>query len=185
MSSVPSRLLFASLAVAALAACAADDNVPVQRAEGNDAVLDYRDKLRARYGTISGNDDGFLLSNLGGGLGRDEEGTGGGGGIGVNSYLWRASLETIDFMPLASADPFGGVILTDWYTPSEAPNERFKLNVYIVDTRLRADGVKVTVLRQMRDGSNWTNEPVDTALGRDIEDKILTRARQLRIASGS
>lgn len=184
MSSVPSRLLFASLAVVTIAACASEDNVPVQRAEGNDAVIDYRDRLRERYGSVTGNDDGFLLSNLGGGLGLEDEGAGG-GGIGVNSFLWRASLETIDFMPLASADPFGGLILTDWYSPPETPAERFKLNVYIVDSRLRADGVRVTVFRQARDGANWANEPVDTALGRDIEDKILTRARQLRIASGS
>ena len=60
-----------------------------------------------------------------------------GGGIGVNSYLWRASLDSISFMPLSSADPFGGVIITDWYSPPESPNERFKLNIYILGRQLR------------------------------------------------
>lgn len=66
----------------------------------------------------------------------------GGGGIGVNSYLWRASLDTLSFMPLSSADPFGGVIITDWYSPAESPGERFKVTVYILDRRLRADGIR-------------------------------------------
>src|SRR5262249_10226610 len=68
------------------------------------------------------------------------DGPGGGGGIGVNSFLWRASLDTVAFMPLASADPFGGVIITDWYTPPQSPNERFKINVFILGRTLRADG---------------------------------------------
>lgn len=106
---------------------------------------------------------------------------GGSGGIGVNSYLWRASLETISFMPVSSADPFGGVVITDWYTPGETPNERFKLNIYILGKALRADGVKVAVFRQVKDASGgWTdaNTPDQTAI--KIEDAILTKARQLR-----
>ncbi|MCG8360632.1 MAG: DUF3576 domain-containing protein, partial [Kiloniellales bacterium] len=85
----------------------------------------------------------------GGGDGPLEQGEGGAGaGIGVNSYLWRASLDTISFMPLASADPFGGVIITDWYSPPEAANERFKVNVYILGRDLRADGIRAAVFRQ-------------------------------------
>jgi hypothetical protein len=103
-------------------------------------------------------------------------------GIGVNTYLWRASLDTVSFMPLASADPFGGVIITDWYTPPETPNERFKLNVYILDRQLRADGVKATVFRQSHapDG-RWIDMTVDPKTGSDLENAILTRARQLRV----
>ena len=114
---------------------------------------------------------------------RDEPGAGG-GGIGVNGFLWRASLDTISFMPLASADPFGGVIITDWYSPPEAPNERFKMTVYILDRRLRADGLRVAVFRQLRDGSReWADVVVDDGTKIDLENAILTRARQLRIAS--
>ncbi len=105
----------------------------------------------------------------------------GGGALGVNSFLWRASLDTISFMPVNSADPFGGVILTDWHTPNEAPSERFKLNVYILDRSLRADGVRVAVFRQVQDRSgNWRDAGVPNETGTKIEDAILIRARQLR-----
>jgi hypothetical protein len=73
------------------------------------------------------------------------------GAIGVNGFLWRASLDTLAFMPLASADPYGGVIVTDWYTNPEKPDERFKATVYILDTRLRADGLNVTIFKQVKD----------------------------------
>ncbi|MDA1089134.1 MAG: DUF3576 domain-containing protein [Proteobacteria bacterium] len=104
-----------------------------------------------------------------------------GGALGVNSYLWRASLDTISFMPVNSADPFGGVIITDWHTPTEAPSERFKLNVYILDRALRADGVRVAVFRQIQDRTgNWKDAAVPGETGTKIEDAILIRARQLR-----
>lgn len=110
---------------------------------------------------------------------RDEEA--GGGGIGVNSFLWRASLDTIAFMPVASADPFGGVIITDWYAMPEAPDERFKINVYIMGRSLRADGVKVAVFRQVETGTGaWQDAGVPVQTASSIEDSILTRARQLR-----
>ena len=103
-------------------------------------------------------------------------------GIGVNSYLWRASLDTLAFMPLQSADPFGGVIISDWYQDPAAPGERFKVTVYILDHRLRADGIKVAVFKQMAAANGRWN---DAALGADtaseLENTILTRARQLRI----
>jgi hypothetical protein len=107
----------------------------------------------------------------------------GGGGIGVNALLWRAALETISFMPIASADPFGGVILTDWFTPAETPNERFKLNLFIVGRELRADGVRVSAFRQRLDGANaWIDAPTDQQTAIGIENAILTRARQIRTA---
>lgn len=108
----------------------------------------------------------------------------GGPGIGVNAYLWRASLDTISFMPLSSADPFGGVIITDWYSPPETPNERFKINVRILGRDLRADGVQTSVFRQRLNASgSWVDERVADNTATDLEDAILTRARQLRIAS--
>jgi hypothetical protein len=111
---------------------------------------------------------------------------GGGTGVGVNSYLWRASLDTVSFMPLASADPFGGVIITDWYSPPETPDERFKMNIYILGRELRADGLRVAVFRQNHasDG-RWTDAAVKPETGIDLENQILTRARQLRIATAN
>ena len=104
--------------------------------------------------------------------------------IGVNGYLWRATLDTLAFMPLASADPYGGVVITDWYANPEQPNERFKATVYILDTRLRADGLNVTVFKQVRDAAGgWADAPVAGQTETDIENAILTRARQLRLSN--
>ena len=104
-----------------------------------------------------------------------------GGALGVNSYLWRASLDTVSFMPVNSADPFGGVILTDWHSSTEAPSERFKLNVYILGRALRADGVRVAVFRQVQDRRGaWKDAGVPEETRIKIEDAILFRARQLR-----
>jgi hypothetical protein len=115
----------------------------------------------------------------------DDEDTSQRGGIGVNAFLWRASLDTVSFMPVASADPFGGVILTDWYSPAESGgDERFKVNVYILDRQLRADGIQVSVFRQVkgRDGG-WMDAPVAPETTVDLENIILTRARQMRVES--
>ena len=105
-------------------------------------------------------------------------------GIGVNSYLWQASLQTLAFMPLASADPFGGVIITDWYSNPETPNERFKATVYILDTRLRADGLTVTVFKQVKDANGaWVDSTTSNQTQVDLENAILTKARQLRLSN--
>ena len=104
--------------------------------------------------------------------------------LGVNAYLWRASLDTLAFMPLSSADPYGGVIITDWYANPEKPDERFKCTVYILDTRLRADGLNVTVNKQVRDASGgWADTNASDQTATDIENAILTRARQLRLSN--
>jgi len=104
--------------------------------------------------------------------------------IGVNGYLWRATLDTLAFMPLASADPYGGVILTDWYVNPEKPDERFKCTVYILDTRLRADGLNVTVFKQVKDATGaWVDAPTSDQTSTDIENAILTKARQLRLSN--
>ncbi len=103
--------------------------------------------------------------------------------LGVNSYLWHASLDTLAFMPLASADPFGGVIITDWYSAPDDSNERMKVTVYILDRRLRADGLKIAVFRQTKSGDVWVDAAVNPDMSVRLEDAILTRARELRLAS--
>lgn len=118
----------------------------------------------------------------GGLFGRGKEEDGGDSGIGVNSFLWRASLDTVSFMPLASADPFGGTILTDWYSAPETPNERYKVNVFILGKQLRSDGVRVRVFKQQQGKGGWKDVTVSDETARQLEDAILTRARQLRIA---
>lgn len=126
------------------------------------------------------------LNVLGGGNNADQDnsGSGSGNGVNVNAYLWRASLDTLSFMPLSSADPFGGVIITDWYSTPETPQERFKVNVFILGRALRSDGVKVSVFRQAVDPSSgrWTDTPVGASVATEMENAILTRARQMRVA---
>lgn len=105
------------------------------------------------------------------------------GQIGVNSFLWRATLDTLSFMPLAQADAFGGVITTDWYANPEAPRERFKATVYILDTRLRADGLKVSINRQTLTVNGWSDAPATPDMAIQIENRILVRARELRLST--
>lgn len=100
--------------------------------------------------------------------------------IGVNSYLWRAALETLSFMPMAQADSNGGVLVTDWYVNPATPNERMKVTVTIIDQDLRADAVRVAASRQTLSGGQWVEAPVQAATVQKLEEIILTKARDLR-----
>jgi hypothetical protein len=159
-----------------LAGCGSDvpieDKYPIERLPGD---------THARYEnppSIFGN--GGLFG--GGDSAKNDQG---GGIIGVNSLLWRASLDTVSFMPLVSADPFGGVIITDWYSPPATPTERFKINIYILGRQLRADGIRASVFHQVQQGTGWVDAPVAPNTATDLENAILTRARQMRIAGAS
>jgi hypothetical protein len=110
----------------------------------------------------------------------DAGGGSGGGALGVNAYLWRGALDTLSFMPLASADPFGGVIITDWFTPAAASGERFKATAYILGRELRSDGVRVSIFRQVLQNGQWVDAPVSAVTVGEIENKVLARARELR-----
>ena len=132
------------------------------------------DRQNMHMGHISGDDDTLFKFD------RSGNSDGGGAGLGVNAYLWRGALETLSFMPLASADPFGGVIITDWYQPPNDPNERFKATAYILGRQLRADGVRVQIYRQVLQGGQWTDASVSATTTTDIENKVLQRARELR-----
>ncbi len=171
------KWLFGCGLVLLLAACAGGRADPYEEVAKN-VYVPESEADAVRGGRITG--DGITLF---GGEKDLNGGGGGGGGIGVNSFLWRASLDTISFMPLSSADPFGGVIITEWYTPPESPKERFKLTVYILDTRLRADGVKVALCRQERGTEEWEESKASAVARTELEDAILTRARELRINS--
>jgi hypothetical protein len=104
----------------------------------------------------------------------------GGTGVAVNAYLWRATLETLSFMPLASADPAGGVIITDWYSPPASQEERFKVTAYVLTRQLRSDGVRVQVFRQTLRNGQWVDSPAASSTGGEMEDRVLARARELR-----
>jgi hypothetical protein len=134
------------------------------------------DARKERLGKLTG-DEGLSLGGA-----KEDDGTGGNNPLGVNSFLWRATIDTLAFMPLASADPFGGVVLTDWYEDPNAQGERYKVNALILDRRLSAGSLKITVFRQKKDDSgSWVDAPVDATMGGKLEDTVLTRARQLRV----
>jgi hypothetical protein len=103
--------------------------------------------------------------------------------IAVNSYLWRAAVDTVSFAPLLQANPNSGVIITDWYTNPKAPGERVKLTVAVLDPDLRADALRVSAARQVNQNGAWVDRPVSAATVQKLEDIILTRARDLRRAS--
>lgn len=98
----------------------------------------------------------------------------------VNPYLWRATLDTMAPLPLQSADAIGGLIIYDWKSFEGAPAERVKATVYILDSRLRADGIKVSVYRQVNEEGTWADASVDPETGQQLENKILERARLLK-----
>ena len=100
--------------------------------------------------------------------------------IGVNTYLWRAAIDTLSFAPLIQADSNGGVIVTDWYSNPTSPGERVKLTVSILDQDLRADALRVAASRQVQQSGTWVDAPVAAATVQKLEDIILTRARDLR-----
>jgi hypothetical protein len=167
-------LVAAALLPILLAACSGSNDIDVDPTYSN---KEHDDLYK----------NGSVLSDKGGAdlLGDNEtpQAGGEGAGIGVNGFLWRATLDTVSFMPINSADPFGGVIITDWYSPPDTPNERTRLNIFIRDRDLRADGVKVSVFRQTKnpDGT-WSDAPVAASTAGGIENAILTRARQIRLA---
>lgn len=168
---IPPLALAASLV--GLAGCGASR--PVAETE----YQDYRYKGGEQGKLFS--DQGLVL-----GVGKNAEASKDtGGALGVNAYLWRGALDTLSFMPLASADPFGGVIITDWYQPPASSGERFKAIAYILGRQLRADGVRVTIFRQVEQNGQWVDAPVSQVTVGEIENKVLARARELREQSAS
>lgn len=178
-------LLIGGLTLGLLAGCSSssDDQASNFRVPGQDEYNSGagRDRVRGRLG----GSDGILL------LGTDRSSSrsstaaaDSGGGIGVNAFLWRATLDTLSFMPLSSADPFGGVVITDWYTPPGVTGERFRATAYIMGRQLRSDGVRVVIFRQeqQRNG-NWVDSPVSAGTAGELEDQVLARARELRSQS--
>ena len=160
--------LLLAMAVA-LAGCSGSGNTSTTRSEPRSrSAADGRADYEARRGGIS-------LNNLfGGGRGSP--------GMPVNALLWRASLDTLSVIPLASVDTFGGTIITEWYANPDDPNRRIKVSVFVLDQELRSDGVKAEVYVQDRAGgsSEWTDTGRDPALATRLEELILTRAREIR-----
>lgn len=160
------RTITALTAAAVLAGCGAGGQEPPQ--------LENPRQRDATQGTIG---DMFGRDSLFGGRSTADD-----TGMSVNRHLWSAALDTLAFLPLVSTDPFSGVIVTDWSTPAESPDERFKVNVVITQPTLTASALRVAVFREVRRNGEWVSAEVAEATPRRLEDAILTRARQLRVA---
>jgi len=132
-------------------------------------------------GHVTGGSGGLLNFGIGGNKASSDQAS----ALAVNAYLWRGALDTLKFMPLSSADPFGGVIITDWWTPPSSPGERFKATAYVVSRQLRADGIRVSLFRQVQQNGQWVDAPVDPAKPSDLENMVLAKARELRSQSAS
>ncbi len=163
----------------ALAGCASSAISPNQVPDNYSGLQGPNSESSRLIGSATGSD-----VILGTSKNKPAEGSGGGGtGLGVNAYLWRGALDTLSFMPLASADPFGGVIITDWYQPQGAGGERFKATAYILSRELRADALRVAMFRQVEQKGQWVDAPISPGTVSEIENKVLSRARALRAQS--
>lgn len=120
---------------------------------------------------------GNMIDSIGGGSNET-----GGGGIGVNVHLWKATLDTLAFMPLSSADPFGGVVVTEWYSNTGSPDEKFKIVAYITGKQLRVDALRINVFKKLRnENGDWTDQVTSKDMAIRIENSVLTKAKQYRL----
>lgn len=169
-------LILPALLLLALSACSMFDRQAVD--DGRPVTLSNapENEDRSLFGTGIGGDSGEAEAPINlGNTGRLR--------VGVNIYLWRAALDTLAFMPMLDSDAFGGVMITDWYADPDAPLERFKITVYVLDGRLRADAVRVSLFRQaLQPGGVWLDSAISAETVTKLENAILTRARNIRIA---
>jgi len=170
-----SRQLISSLCLVLILTGCAGDYTPK---EGQEAPVGRDDARKRGHGNLFGDD---LL--LFGGPSKKYDPSQGGASQ-VNHHLWQASLDVLSFIPLASSDAAGGVLVTDWYSTVEKPSERIKVTVKITDRVLRADAVNVTINKQVKKGSDWVAVTADSKVARDMEDLILTKARELKVQKG-
>ena len=160
-----SQVLSFSLGTALLlSSCSSLKTTPVEQPEESVSIL-------------TGKPGGIKLSDFG------TKETSSGDSLPVNALLWRAALDIASFVPLDDVDTFGGSIVTEWHQPKETPNQRLKLTMFVVGRELRSDAITVRAYIQNRVGTEWVDAGRDEALGRKLEDLVLTRARELRAAA--
>ncbi len=144
------------------------------------ALLDAETRLQSGGGLLG--NDGLSIGDIAGG-GKEDNNNNYVVGMSVNTFLWRGAIETINFMPLNSADPVGGTILTDWYSTASNENERCKLNIFITGRELKTQNLKVTSFCQNFKNQKWVNIEVDRENNIKLENAILNKAKKLRLES--
>ena len=135
------------------------------------------EQLEEPVSVVTGKPGGIKLSDFG------TKKVSPGDSLPVNALLWRAALDIASFVPLDDVDTFGGSIVTEWHQPKTTPNQRLKLTMFVVGRELRSDAITVRAYIQNRLGTEWVDAGRDEALGRKLEDLVLTRARELRAAA--
>lgn len=178
------RLLVLAAAATLVAACSSDQTPQEPQGPRPGPARDYNPDFDESVFGEDGISVGTFGSGRGGVLGAGLFGEQGEGGrLPVNKYLWQGALDTLSFLPLASSDPFTGVIATEWSTTPETPGERFKVTAYVTSSALSAGALKVAAYREVRNEDGvWVPAPVSPETARQLEDAILTRAREIRIA---
>jgi len=102
--------------------------------------------------------------------------------FGTSNVLWRATLKSLDFLPLVNADYSGGVIIYDWYSDGINYKEQIKVSVKFLNNELRSDSLEITVHKKTcNNENNCTTQKANNNLSQEIKDAILTSARNLKI----
>lgn len=153
-----------------ISGCSGDSRLQTSKAG---APLDRSDQQKLSFGSLL-DDGGWTL------FGGNKKGTASSESPTANPYLWRAGLESLRFLPLASADVRGGVVVSDWYTFPDRPGERFKISLFVKSSELRAEALEVTVHRQKGIQGAIIR---DYAKSKEIEDIVVQRARSMYIES--
>ena len=95
----------------------------------------------------------------------------------INPFLWKASLEILSStMPIASVDSNSGIIITEWYNLKSKNNERVKISVLVNSSELRADGVKVSIFKQIKNANTWRSSKINPNIIKNLERKIIRQA---------
>ena len=157
------RILFALALLIGFSSCSGITGQAQQEEKGPGSFLTGRDE------------QGLKLSDFSNGINSV--------GLPINALLWRASLDVTSSIPLDDVDTFGGTIVTEWYQLDADDDERIKLAVFVLDRELRSDGIRVVVYVQKRENGGWSDHGTDTEMGQQLEELILTRAREIRAAT--
>ena len=174
-----SLLIMPLLCIVANSSCSYLDDADIKRAPPQEDLAIQRERERRGVYDPEAEEQTFLKGLFDNVTGSSDKGL---TGIGVNTFLWRATLDRLSFMPLESADPFGGVIITDWYANSETSKEKFKIVAYIIGKELKVNAIKVSVFKKIKnDNDEWVDKKTNEVLSHKIEDAILTSARKYKI----
>ena len=157
------RILFALALLIGFSSCSGVVGQTKQEEKGPGSILTGKDEQGLKLSDFNGGDNSI--------------------GLPINALLWRASLDVASSIPLDDVDTFGGTIVTEWYQLDGTDDERIKLAIFVLDRELRSDGIRVVVYVQKRDGVGWSDHGIDSKMGQQLEELILTRAREIRGAA--